>query len=105
LLLNLMGAGGYDNADVMCELLSLGVDPNLADSDGNTALHMAAIYGRFQCARVLIDCRADPRAVNRAGQTPLAIVQQFVCTFSKVRELMLFILAVKKSVSSIIIDH
>ena len=45
------------------------VDVNAIDSDGNTAMHHAAARGDNAMIEYLVSRGADPKAVNRAGQT------------------------------------
>ena len=47
----------------------LHADVNLRDADGNTALHNAAARGDNEMIEYLVSKGADPKAVNRAGQT------------------------------------
>ncbi|MGE0363848.1 MAG: ankyrin repeat domain-containing protein [Vicinamibacterales bacterium] len=47
----------------------VGADPNLRDSDGNTALHAAASRGDNEMIKYLVSKGADVRLVNRGGQT------------------------------------
>ncbi|MGD9905505.1 MAG: ankyrin repeat domain-containing protein [Vicinamibacterales bacterium] len=47
----------------------VGADPNLRDSDGNTALHAAAARGDNEMIQYLVSKGADVRLVNRGGQT------------------------------------
>ncbi len=47
----------------------LGTDPNVRDSDGNTALHHAASRGDNEMIKYLVSQGADARLVNRGGQT------------------------------------
>jgi ankyrin repeat protein len=47
----------------------LGVDVNLRDHEGNTAMHHAASRGDNEMIRYLVSKGADPKAVNREGQT------------------------------------
>ena len=47
----------------------LGVNVNVRDADGFTALHHAAARGDNDVIKYLISKGADPMAVNRAGQT------------------------------------
>lgn len=48
-----------------------GADVNSADSDGNTALHLAVKAGRIVSAQALLSKGADLNARNKAGKTPL----------------------------------
>ena len=50
-------------------LEELGVDVNIRDADGFTALHHAAARGDNQTIKYLIGRGADVMVVNRAGQT------------------------------------
>ena len=47
----------------------LGADVNAVDHDGNTALHHAAARGDNEMILYLVAKGADPKRVNRAGQT------------------------------------
>ena len=55
------------NVDTVQMLLSHGADPNLVDSNGNTALHYAAKWGRRQSVEELIKAGADVNANGRNG--------------------------------------
>ena len=50
-------------------LEELGVDVNVRDADGFTALHHAAARGNNETIQYLVSRGADVMAVNRAGQT------------------------------------
>src|SRR5438094_10529412 len=47
----------------------LHADVNARDHEGNTAIHHAAARGDNETIVYLVSKGADPRAVNRAGQT------------------------------------
>ena len=47
----------------------LGMDVNMRDHEGNTALHHAATRGDNEMILYLVEKGADPKAVNREGQT------------------------------------
>ena len=51
-------------AHVASYLLSLGANPNQADTSGNTAVHYAAGYGWYFCLKVLLDAGADANTPN-----------------------------------------
>ena len=44
-------------------LLSKGVDPNKADSSGNTNLHYACAYGWHFCVEILLEAGAEVRLI------------------------------------------
>ena len=52
--------------------LNQGADPEITSvSTGETALHLAARYGRTEMARILMDHGANVNARDNAGRTPL----------------------------------
>ena len=51
-------------------LIAGGADPNKADADGSTALHLAAMKGFKDIAQSLISGGADPMRKDKAGNTP-----------------------------------
>jgi ankyrin repeat protein len=62
-------------------LQTTGVDPNEKDSEGNTALHVAAQFGQLAVVRLLIDnpgasWQILPNESNAAGETPLHLATQ-----------------------------
>ena len=54
-------------------LLAQGVDPNVRDSRGHSAIHVAAALGREGALRVLIRAGALPQARSPDGQTALGM--------------------------------
>ncbi len=62
----------HGRAETVMTLLANGADPCVADADGNTPLHGAALSVEAAVAAMLVDAEADPNALNRAGLTPLA---------------------------------
>ena len=50
-------------------------DVSASDNKGNTALHAAATHRYLAVVRFLIDHEANVNARNKAGQTPLALVE------------------------------
>jgi len=67
-----------DNGHEACVrvLIAANADVAYADSDGMTALHLAAFYGRASTCRVLIDEGASLTAVSDYGQTPLEMAKE-----------------------------
>ena len=57
-------------------LLGQGVDVNVAQSDGTTALHWAAHRGNAEAVELLIAAGADARRANRYGVTPIALAAE-----------------------------
>src|SRR5262245_28453543 len=61
-----------EDHDAVRTMLRRGVDVNVAEGDGMTALHWAAAKGDAALAKLLIEAGANPRATTRVGpQTPL----------------------------------
>ena len=56
--------------EVEC-LLKMGAQPNLKDTQGWTALHLAAIND-IECVRLLLRAKANVKAETHSGQTPLS---------------------------------
>src|SRR4051794_11961034 len=54
-------------------LLTRGEAVNRAQADGMTALHWAAYHDDLEMARLLVGAKADARAANRYGITPLTL--------------------------------
>ncbi|CAI9782669.1 unnamed protein product [Fraxinus pennsylvanica] len=52
-------------------LLKRGLDPNEADNNGRTALHIAASKGNENCVLLLLDFGADPNNRDLEGSVPL----------------------------------
>ncbi|PSR91820.1 Potassium channel like [Actinidia chinensis var. chinensis] len=53
------------------QLLRRGMDPNELDSNGRTALHIAASKGSIECVLLLLDYGADPNRKDSEGNVPL----------------------------------
>jgi glutaminase len=53
------------------QLISRGVDVDVADYDGRSALHLAAANGHTDCTNFLVAAGADIACLDRFGATPL----------------------------------
>lgn len=66
----LIAAVNSNKSKVVLALLQAGADINLADADGNTPLHHAALNGDFALCKLLSEHGADRRRPNAAGLRP-----------------------------------
>ena len=57
--------------EVLKNMLLLGSDPNIKDSNGWTALHYACQYGDIESVKILIENKADKNAFSNNKRTPL----------------------------------
>jgi len=67
----LHGAAIDDDAAKVESLIQKGIDANIRDLGGQTALHKAAYYGHTNAARVLLANGADVNARGAQGETAL----------------------------------
>lgn len=68
----LLDAARAGDTDAVRALLEDGADPNLAQGDGLTALHLAAREGHLEVVAILINAGAETSATTRIGDyTPL----------------------------------
>ena len=73
----LIAAARQGDADAVQGLLAGDADPNLAQGDGMTALHMAALEGHADVVSVLLGAGAEVGATTRIGAyTPLHLASQ-----------------------------
>lgn len=63
--------------ELITELLDLGADPNIADRDGETPVHLAAEKGRCMVLHFLLKRGGDPDVVNNRGWTPMHYAHQY----------------------------
>lgn len=73
-------------------LLAYGVDTNVKNASGNTPLHVCAVNGQDNCAKLLLLKGATNDSLNYANQTPYqvaviagnlelaGVIQNFRCT-------------------------
>jgi fucose 4-O-acetylase-like acetyltransferase len=59
---------------IVAAVLDAGADVNERDSNGNTALHVVAFFGRDAAGRVLVERGADELAKNVVGRLPAAVM-------------------------------
>ncbi|CAI5522579.1 unnamed protein product, partial [Closterium sp. Naga37s-1] len=59
------------NSHQLARLLEFGADPNSADYDGRTALHVAAAEGHLNVVKVLLQGGASPSVRDRWQRTPM----------------------------------
>mmetsp|Transcript_23864 Transcript_23864/g.66194 ORF Transcript_23864/g.66194 Transcript_23864/m.66194 type:complete len:232 (-) Transcript_23864:194-889(-) len=60
------------DSEQLSELLSrLDVSPNTQNEDGDSALHLACLYGKTECVRLLLASQADATATDEDNGTPL----------------------------------
>ena len=71
-MVRLCWAASHGDLDEVCALIASGVDPNISDYDGRTALHLAASEGHYEVVVYLLDQNVDPSPVDRWGGTPVA---------------------------------
>lgn len=62
----------HGRAEAVMTLLANGAHPAMADADGNTPLHGAALSAEPTVAAMLVDAEAPVNALNRSGLSPLA---------------------------------
>lgn len=67
--------------------LKYGAQPNVADKDGATPLHLAAMMGAPGTAKKLIGEGAQPEARNKNGETPLLAAAFMMANVSNARDL------------------
>ncbi|XVF04858.1 hypothetical protein REPUB_Repub05bG0121500 [Reevesia pubescens] len=67
----LLEAARYDDIDDLIRTASMGVSLDSKDSQGRTALHMAAANGHLDMVEYLIGSGADVNASNVENNTPL----------------------------------
>jgi ankyrin repeat protein len=59
-------------------LLNAGVDPNIPDNKGNTALHNSIKEHNFNLSQLLIDNGADLNLKNKRGKSSLCLVEYYL---------------------------
>ena len=54
----------------MSYLLEMGADPNARDPAGRTSLHLAAVNGKIDISKKLLECGAKVRRSNPRSEHP-----------------------------------
>mmetsp|Transcript_17807 Transcript_17807/g.58577 ORF Transcript_17807/g.58577 Transcript_17807/m.58577 type:complete len:229 (-) Transcript_17807:912-1598(-) len=67
----LFAAAAEGQADLVKALLQCGADMNVANEDGDTALHVSAYNGHVEIVRELVRAGSSPASSNNYGATPL----------------------------------
>jgi glutaminase len=70
-------AAARDDLFEIRRLIAHGVDPNCADYDGRTALHLAASCGYLDAVKLLLAKMAKPDVQDRWDRTPLMDAEYF----------------------------
>ncbi|HEY0076108.1 MAG TPA: ankyrin repeat domain-containing protein [Abditibacteriaceae bacterium] len=71
-----MIAAFLNRADVVQTMLQNGLNPNVKDRDGDTALSCAAQQGNVETVKVLLQYGTNPKIINQNGMTVLDWVMQ-----------------------------
>ena len=72
----LIQACADNNLAEVATLLDAGVNPNCADYDARTPLHLAVAEGNVEICKLLLEKGADPKAEDRWGSSPLSELQR-----------------------------
>lgn len=67
-------ASWFGDSKLLSHLMEIGVDPDSADNDGRTCLHLSCLVGNEECVRLLLNHKADPKKwvdANDIQVTPL----------------------------------
>jgi len=81
-------AARCEDAALLAAALAKGADPNPRDAEGYTPLHRAAMTGRPETVRALLDAGADRAAVTLKRRTELGVVLGKGATAAKIAQAM-----------------
>ena len=70
----LKSARHNSQSDILKLLIKAGAKPDIADEEGNTPLHVAAIRGTVEVAIYLISQGANPYGRNKKGMAPYEMI-------------------------------
>lgn len=73
-----LGVGVVENSsvEVLSMLVNAGSNIHHKNEDGDTALHLASLFGYQNIIKFLVECGADIQAVNNEGETPINIANK-----------------------------
>jgi glutaminase len=76
-VMELIRAASHGDIDEILRLEAEGVNPDIADYDGRTPLHLAACEGQFEVVSHLLSKKVDLVPIDRWGNTPLDDARKF----------------------------
>lgn len=59
------------------KMINSGIDVNTRDAEGNTSLHIAALYGNIEMMKWLMEHKANINAKNNLGRSPYVMWFRF----------------------------
>ena len=71
-----LGRYKYSILDIKIEIIKKGANPNLRNHLGQTALHLAILYGDFALAKTLIMAGANIYTKDTSGDSPLDLTKE-----------------------------
>jgi ankyrin repeat protein len=71
------------NLEELQKHLSINTQINKKNNEGDTALHIAILYGYLECVKLLVKYGANIHTINAQGETPLHLSEENVkiCKF------------------------
>ena len=70
----LFQASQRDDVPALKRLIASGVSPQAGNAIGQTALHIACIWGNYKSVEILNSAGADPNQLNQMGSAPLHVL-------------------------------
>ena len=89
----------------VAQLLSAGADPNAENAIGQTALHVACLWGSADVVELLLKGGADANVQNQFGVTPLHYAGQSLPDSKAKGKMPEEVLALKKAVAQSLLAH
>lgn len=87
---DLTAAAMWGDVQLLEGFLTNGADPNLPNSQGNTALHVACYYGERECASILLDFKGET-IITTEGVECIVILTERLCLYVYVAAILLWI--------------